>query len=287
MPFLAVLWLWKRREESRLDWLLALSVAGALVLACFIATPWAMTSDYLRFLLPVFFLLAIYFSFRKLKAASSSEFSNRRLRTVLKLAMLLLLLPLDVVAISSYFYGVAPVELRFPLQRGVYYVIQGGNSRLTSPFHKGGSDIREAYALDIVKLNWSGNRATGVYPGSLNSYAIYNEMVYSPCDGEVIEMVDWILDNAIGDEGHMPSNRIVIRCKGVRITLAHMERGSFLVQTGQMVREGQPLARVGNAGHTSEPHLHIDVVRDIVNTLEPVPVSFDGRILSLNSIVWK
>jgi hypothetical protein len=287
LPFLAVLWLWKRREEHWLDWLLALFITGALVLACFIATPWAMTSYYLRVLLPLLFLPAMYFSFRKLKAAAPYRVSNGRLRTALKLVVLLLLLPLDIMAVSTYFYPVAPVELRFPLQGGVYYVIQGGNSRLTNPFHKSGSDNREAYALDIVKLNGSGNRATGVYPGGLDSYAIYNEMVYSPCDGEVIEMVDWILDNPIGDEGRSPSNHLTLRCKGMRITLAHMERGTFLVQAGQMVREGQSLARVGNAGHSSEPHLHMDVVRDVVNTLEAVPVSFDGRVLSVNSIMRK
>ena len=138
--------------------------------------------------------------------------------------------------------------------------------------------------MDIVKLNWAGNRATGIYPRELSSYAVFGETVYSPCNGEVMEVVDGVADNPIGDEGHQPSNQIVIRCQGVRVTLAHMTSGSLLIRHGQSLEEGQPLGRVGNAGHTSEPHLHIDAVRDVPDSIEPVPISFNGKMLSLNSI---
>ena len=290
LPFLAIAWLWQREARNKIDWALKVSIVGALSLSTFIATPWATTSYYLRYLLVVLFLLATYLSFRKVKephAQSPSSASKKSI--VVKAVVLLALLPLDILALSTYFYSVAPVELAFPLSNGVYYVIQGGNSVLTNPFHKSGTDNREAYALDIVKLNWAGNRATGIYPQGLTSFAIYGEMIYSPCGGEVIEITDGVSDNPIGEVGGSPSNHIVIRCKGVRVTLAHMKSGSFLVQNRQFVKEGQPFAVVGNAGHTSEPHLHIDAVRDSADgalvTIEPVPISFNGRILATNSIV--
>jgi hypothetical protein len=292
LPFLAIAWLWKSKAINKTDWALKVSIVGALALATFIATPWAMTSYYLRYILIVLFALAVYFSLRRVKESRPQTLSSMGKKLiVVKVVGLLALLPLDVMAIRTYFYSVSPVELAFPLSNGVYYVIQGGNSRLTNPFHRSGTDNREDYALDIVKLNWAGNRATGIYPQGLTSYAMYEAVIYSPCDGEVIGILDGIADNPIGDEGHSPSNHIVIRCKGVRVTMAHMKSGSFSVQNGQPIKEGQPFAITGNAGHTSEPHLHIDAVRDFADAalavLEPVPISFDGRILSINSIVMR
>ena len=41
--------------------------------------------------------------------------------------------------------------------------------------------------------------------------------------------------------------------------MAHLMQGSVTVQVGDRVRRGQPLAAVGNNGHSSEPHLHLQV----------------------------
>jgi len=189
-----------------------------------------------------------------------------------------------------YFYLSPSVALAFPLSDGVYYVIQGGSNAITNPFHRTATNHQQDYAIDIVKLNWAGNRAAGVYPHELSSYAIYEETIYSPCRGEVIEAVDGVPNNPIGDAGHSPSNHIVIRCQGVRVTLAHLTSGSLLIQKGQLLEKGQPIGKVGNAGQTSEPHLHIDAVRDSTDAdlaTEPIPITFDGRVLSLNSVVMR
>lgn len=294
LPFAAVFWFWKRKAKSRMDWALALSIVTALSLLAFIATPWAMSSYYLRYILPALLALAVYLSLRKAKFFKLQILpadGSSKLADAFKAAALLVLLALDVVALRTYFYAVAPVELSFPLSDGAYCVVQGGNSALTNPFHRTGDGDPLEYALDIVKLNGAGNRATGIYPGDLSSYAIYGATIYSPCDGEVVKIRDGIPDNYPGDVGHNPSNLVVIRCKGVRVTLAHMTSGSFLVQDGQSIREGQPIARVGSAGYSIEPHLHMDAVRDSqdeANALkEPVPMSFNGRILSTNSLVMR
>jgi murein DD-endopeptidase MepM/ murein hydrolase activator NlpD/branched-subunit amino acid transport protein AzlD len=289
LPFLAIPWLWKSKTKNKLDWALTVSIVGALSVLAFIATPWAMTSYYLRYVLIVLFALAVYFSFRKFKEGhlENPSSTSNKLAIAVKAILLLALLPLDIMAISTYFYPAQSVELFFPLSDGVYYVIQGGNNVITSPFHRTGTDNREDYAIDIVKLNWAGNRATGVLPQELSSYAIYGETVHSPCSGEVIEVVDGLPENPIGTMGGI-SNRIVIRCKGVRVSLAHMKSGSLLIQQGQLIEEGQPIGIVGNAGQTSEPHLHIHAVRDLTdNSLEPMPISFDGKVLSLNSVIMR
>jgi hypothetical protein len=196
----------------------------------------------------------------------------------IKLGTLFILLLLDALALRTYFYPVSPVELAFPLSDGVYCVVQGGNSLLTNAFHRDDTSGQLEYALDIVKLNRAGNRAKRVYPRDLTSYAIYGATIYSQCDGEVIQIRDGILDNTPGDKGRNPSNLIVIRCHGVRVTLAHMTSGSFLVKSGQHVSEGQPIARVGSAGLSLEPHLHMDAIRDFsdgTSAIEPVPMSFE------------
>lgn len=292
LPFILIGWLWWRNAKNKLDWLLTSSIVSACCLLAFIATPWAMSSYYLRYLLIALLVLALYFSFRKITEARlhAPASANSTLAVTLRVAALFVLLLLDVLAVRTYFYPVSPVELAFPLSDGVYCVVQGGNSVLTNPFHRNDTDDRLEYALDIVKLNRAGNRARGVYPRDLTSYTIFGATIYSPCNGEVVQVRDGIPDNPPGDSGHNPSNLIVIRCHGVRVTLAHMTSGSFLIQDGQHVREGQPIARVGSAGFSIEPHLHMDAIRDFsdgTSAIEPVPMSFNGRMLSTNSIVTR
>jgi hypothetical protein len=290
LPCALTLWLWKG-TKSRSDWALSLLLVGAYALLIFLGAQWAIVSYYLRFLLIPFFVLAAYFSFRKIKNAPPQIASvNSRIIKIGKVFALLLLLLLNVEIIVGYLYPVPTVELTFPLRDGVYYVWQGGNSFITNVAHRQGfHQVQETYAIDIVKLNRAGNRATGLYPSELSSYAIYGATVYSPCDGEIIEIVDGRPDNAIGYIAGHPSNHVVIRCKGVKVTLAHMMNGSILVENGQSVKEGQPLGRVGNSGNSIEPHLHIDAVRDIPNEAlgveEPMPISFNGKVLSLNDVI--
>jgi murein DD-endopeptidase MepM/ murein hydrolase activator NlpD len=39
----------------------------------------------------------------------------------------------------------------------------------------------------------------------------------------------------------------------------HLQPGSLRVKTGDRVRRGQPVARVGGSGDAREPHLHFEV----------------------------
>jgi murein DD-endopeptidase MepM/ murein hydrolase activator NlpD len=42
--------------------------------------------------------------------------------------------------------------------------------------------------------------------------------------------------------------------------MGHLQRGSVQVERGQVVEEGAPLARVGNSGNTTAPHLHFQLM---------------------------
>lgn len=58
-------------------------------------------------------------------------------------------------------------------------------------------------------------------------------------------------------------NVVVIKHTGVNGVFAtrydHLKRGSILVSPGDFVTEGQKIAEVGSAGHSTGPHLHFEV----------------------------
>lgn len=92
-----------------------------------------------------------------------------------------------------------------------------------------------------------------------------------------------------GDPQNPAGNHVELEtADGVRIFLAHMLKGSVRVSTGDRVRRGDPLGKVGNSGNTSEPHLHIHAVRGGRGLFEGkgVPLTFGGRFLVRNDRVF-
>ena len=91
------------------------------------------------------------------------------------------------------------------------------------------------------------------------------------------------------DEDHPEGNLIGIQNEDITVYMAHLMKGSLLVKEGEGVKEGQPVARVGNTGDTSKPHLHIHAERGVkegeISGGEGVPILFDERFLVRNSIV--
>jgi hypothetical protein len=57
---------------------------------------------------------------------------------------------------------------------------------------------------------------------------------------------------------------------GEYVALAHLERGSLRVRPGDRVAAGEVVARCGNSGNSSEPHLHIQCMD------HPNPLLADG-----------
>ena len=186
----------------------------------------------------------------------------------------------------------ASLELFFPLNGRVYCVAQGGNFKVLNHHRMSKS---QKYALDIVQLNSFGMRAAGIYPQRLQQYKIFGDAVCSPCAGTVTLAVNDRPDLPIGemDRTHIAGNHVVIRCDDseVYVGLAHLMQGSVLVKAGDRVGVGQALARVGNSGNTSEPHLHIHAKRggrpDSILDGDGVPMRFGGKWLIRNSVIRK
>ena len=58
----------------------------------------------------------------------------------------------------------------------------------------------------------------------------------------------------------------------------HLMRGSVVVAEGQQVLVGQALAKSGNTGNSTGPHLHFVVQRNVGLALESIPYQFDRPI---------
>ncbi|MGA5202915.1 M23 family metallopeptidase [Streptomyces variegatus] len=73
---------------------------------------------------------------------------------------------------------------------------------------------------------------------------------------------------------------------GTHAAYAHLQRGSLTVREGDRVRAGQVLARCGNSGNSSEPHLHFqlmdgpdpDAARGVPFTWQGIGVPRNGEI---------
>lgn len=129
----------------------------------------------------------------------------------------------------------------------------------------GGNDIKtntphvivpfERWAYDFIMEPHS------LKSDDLNDYGIYNKEIISPVKGTIIGIYDKEKDIPPGSEDNntMIGNYIYIKLEETNtyLVMAHIKQRSILVKNGQSVDVGTPLARVGNSGSTSEPHLHI------------------------------
>ena len=94
----------------------------------------------------------------------------------------------------------------------------------------------------------------------LTSYYVYDQPVLAPADGTVTFVLDGRPDQPIGsvDERYPSGNQLVIDIGGGHyLMMGHLRQGSITVAVGDRVSEGQPIARVGNSGNTSAPHIHL------------------------------
>jgi hypothetical protein len=183
-----------------------------------------------------------------------------------------------------------PVELAFPLKGGNFYMAHGGTNELINHHC---SVSAQKYAIDVLRLNQLGFRANKWFPKELGDFYIFGSTIYSPCDGSVIESFDQCedLQPMVMNAEYPAGNYLAINKSGseIIIILAHLMKSSLLVKKGDVVKKGQPIAKVGNTGNTSEPHLHIHAVLnhtgDFLFTAEGVPITFNDRFLIRNDRV--
>ncbi|MFN3653082.1 MAG: M23 family metallopeptidase [Armatimonadota bacterium] len=142
-----------------------------------------------------------------------------------------------------------------PPFRGTWNVFHGGRSALINHHYL---IPAQEHALDLERsLNGPPSE-----PQKLEAYAAWDQPLHAPADGLVVSAVNHLRDNPIGetDLKNLAGNQVVLQIgEGRFVLLAHLKQGSVRVKPGQRVRRGELLARCGNSGNTSEPHLHLQV----------------------------
>lgn len=275
-------WLLCFQRGSWPNWIARVLACGSIIVFIFATGPWSFTSYYLRFVFLVLFGLTVFFSYFRIER-SNPHFGARSDRIpVTSILIFLLFAVLNALALKSYYPSGQALDVTFPLKSGTYYVLQGGGSIVTNPFHALAGNKK---AIDIVKLSPLGNQAKNLAQRELSAYQIFGEKLYSPCQGKILEVRDSLPDNPPGnpDTEHPEGNYIVLQCAMGDILMAHLRRESIMARPGQVVIEGEPLAEIGNSGNTLEPHLHIEATKDGKSTW----LRFNGRSLSINSLIMR
>lgn len=165
--------------------------------------------------------------------------------------------------------------------RGRWFVAWGGRT-INENQHAVSSAQRYAYDFLIRK---DGKTFTGT--GRENSdYYCWEKEVIAPAAGTIVDVVDDVPDNRIGDMPPVHGNRVVIDHGNSEYSvLAHFKQGSILVKNGDAVRQGQVLGLCGNSGHSSEPHIHFHVQNTPdMEQGEGLPVIFYSYLSNTDSV---
>ncbi len=137
---------------------------------------------------------------------------------------------------------------------GEWFVLNGGRSVLLN-----GHSPNESNAVDLLRLGENGRTHTGGADAPVTDYAGFGWPVLAPADGRIVEVTDGYADNPPGTNSDHANHLVIDIGGGYYVSMAHLEQGSATVRVGDVVRQGQPLAAVGNNGHSNEPHLHLQV----------------------------
>ena len=132
-----------------------------------------------------------------------------------------------------------------------------GNGHYLNPNQRFAIDFQ--ISVDLAP----GQRSNHQGDGSKNSdYYAYGQDILAPAEGTVVQVVDGVPENPPGvtDIYYRFGNAITLSIgNGEYAVLAHLQTGSTKVRVGDRVTRGQVLARCGNSGNSTAPHLHFQL----------------------------
>lgn len=292
LPLYLVYRSWTTEYAIQLTWFFNISHAVLAMLVLFFVFRWDLVGYSLRYWLYGGYLLALGISYVNVKELPFYEASKFTLKWG-QLTEILLFVCGIIWAFAGFETGRKAVDVAYPLNGDSYYVVHGGSTAILN--YHGIFAEQQKYAIDINQLNGWGLRAGGVLPEKLDSYAVFGDTVYSPVSGKVIQKRESLNDRTPpSSQSSKPAgNHIWIKRDSLYVVLAHLKHESIRVEEGEKVQVHQPLARVGNSGNTTEPHLHIHAVTFPGNEIppedsllyggQPIPLTFKGTFITRNS----
>lgn len=191
------------------------------------------------------------------------------------------------------------IDLAFPFT-GRWLVQNSPANRV--PSH-GTELFASSYAIDFVPVNDAGRTArftleSLLRPQPPESFTGFGRPVLAPVKGIVVAAHDDEPDHpayrglpsigyaltqrrraAAGWEA-LAGNHIFIESgDGIVVALCHLQRGSIAVHPGQRVAACDPVARCGNSGNSTEPHVHVQAIDgSVVERAHAVGLSFAGSL---------
>ena len=272
--------------KSKLNTGFNILIVGMYVFVLYKVIPWPnYGSYYLRYFYIFLFLLTCGRPVKRIQQLPVNSKKHAWLWLPKGLVMIFLLFVFSEVVSTTYTKNVNTINLEFPLKNGIFYTHQGGMNPITN-YH---SSFLDKYAYDFDRLNqWGRSWSNSLFrPEDLNNYNIFEDTVYSPCDGEIIEVIEHYPDHNTGnlDDFNTPANKIVIEYNKCHVELLHISRNSVAVNEQDSVTTGQPLALVGNTGRSRNPHLHIHAYNPYNFFDASVVILFDNKVLKRNDII--
>jgi Peptidase family M23 len=126
----------------------------------------------------------------------------------------------------------------------------------------------QRFAIDWMRLDATGRFVHGD-PSDVRNYDSYGAELLAVADGMVVETLNDLDDQKPGTMpdpntitlANVDGNHVIMDLgDGVFAFYAHMQKGSVRVASGDRVKRGQVLGKLGNTGNTSAPHLHFQLM---------------------------
>lgn len=139
---------------------------------------------------------------------------------------------------------------------GEWTVTQGNHGGLTH-------QLQWSYAWDF-EITDRENKSYRGAGDKVQDYYCYGKPVLSSAGGWVVNLVDGIEDNPIGQINTRENwgNLVVLNHgTGIYSMYCHIKKGTIKVKSGEWIAKGEKLGLVGNSGRSSVPHLHFNVQR--------------------------
>ena len=185
-----------------------------------------------------------------------------------------------------------PVGISPPL-RGKNWVV--ANGCCTASPHRGAILglaqkllAAERYAIDWIQADEEGRIILPDDNSRLTDFPAYGKPILSVANGKVVKVVNKYSDVKPGvldpdltlkDAG---GNHVIVDIGGGRYAFyAHLKPDSIEVEEGDNVRRGQRIARLGNSGNTTAPHLHFHIMDAplALGADNNLPYVFDSYVL--------
>lgn len=172
-----------------------------------------------------------------------------------------------------------PTDLRLPVD-GRWWPINSPGTKVPSHGLHGWG---QTYAMDILhvpegkyapKFGW----APEFKPA--REFVSFSQPIRAPAAGTVVAAFDrrrdhrartswpaliyFFLEGGLreltGPRGILGNHVVLDLGDGRYVAMAHLQQGSLTVQRGSRVEIGQQIARCGNSGNSTEPHVHLQVM---------------------------